>query len=161
MNLLRALRHRNFAFFLSGQICALIGYWIQSIALAWLIYRLTGSATLLGVLSFAANLPVLLLAPFAGLWSDRFNRHRMMLATQVLETLAKTGRPSRAEITDAAMGERAECVMLNKGPHVLDAIHTLDDILRRMQAHQAKKRPLLRALRSWGASTAGRRRRTR
>ena len=87
MNLLRALRHRNFAFFLSGQICALCGYWIQQIALAWLVYRLTGSATLLGVLSFAANLPVLLLAPFAGLWSDRFNRHRMMLATQVLEML--------------------------------------------------------------------------
>ena len=87
MNLLRALRHRNFAFFLSGQICALIGYWIQSIALAWLVYRLTGSATLLGVLAFASNLPVLLLAPLAGLWSDRFNRHRMMLATQVLEML--------------------------------------------------------------------------
>ena len=87
MKLLRALRHRNFALFLGGQICALIGYWIQQIALAWLIYRLTGSATLLGVLSFASNLPVLLLAPFAGLWSDRFNRHRMMLATQVLEML--------------------------------------------------------------------------
>jgi pyruvate kinase len=70
-------------------------------------------------------------------------------ATQVLENLAKTGRPSRAEITDAAMGERSECVMLNKGPYVLDAIHMLDDILRRMQAHQSKKRPLMRALRSF------------
>ncbi len=85
--MLRALRHRNFALFLGGQICALIGYWIQQIALAWLVYRLTGSATLLGMLAFASNLPVLLLAPFAGLWSDRFNRHRMMLATQVLEML--------------------------------------------------------------------------
>jgi MFS family permease len=84
---LRALRHRNFALFLGGQVCSLIGYWIQQIALAWLVYRLTGSATLLGVLAFASNLPVLLLAPFAGLWSDRFNRHRMMLATQVLEML--------------------------------------------------------------------------
>jgi hypothetical protein len=65
-------------------------------------------------------------------------------ATQVLETLAKTGLPSRAEITDAAMGGRAECVMLNKGPHIVDAMRTLDDILRRMQSHQAKKRPLLR-----------------
>jgi len=71
-------------------------------------------------------------------------------ATQVLETLAKTGLPSRAEITDAAMGERAECVMLNKGPHITEAMRTLDDILRRMQAHQSKKRPLLRALRAWG-----------
>ena len=84
---LRALRHRNFAFFTAGQACALIGYWIQQIAVSWLVYRLTGSATLLGVLSFAANVPVLLLAPMAGIWSDRFNRHRMMLATQVLEML--------------------------------------------------------------------------
>ena len=81
----RALRHPNFALFMGGQIFALIGYWCQQLALAWLVYRLTGSATLLGVLGFAANLPVLLLAPFAGMWADRFNRHRMMLATQVLE----------------------------------------------------------------------------
>jgi MFS family permease len=83
----RALRHPNFALFVGGQVFALVGYWIQQIALAWLVYRLTGSATLLGVLAFAANLPILVLAPFAGLWSDRFNRHRMMLATQVLEML--------------------------------------------------------------------------
>jgi pyruvate kinase len=55
--------------------------------------------------------------------------------------------PSRAEITDAAMSDRAECVMLNKGAHVLDAVRVLDDILRRMQAHQAKKQPMLRMLR--------------
>ena len=84
---LRALRHRNFAFFAAGQSIALVGYWIQQLAVSWLIYRLTGSATLLGVLSFAANVPVLLLAPVAGIWADRFNRHRMMLATQVLEML--------------------------------------------------------------------------
>ena len=48
------------------------------------------------------------------------------------------------------MGERAECVMLNKGPYIVDAIRTLDDILQRMQAHQSKKKPLLRALKSWG-----------
>lgn len=70
-------------------------------------------------------------------------------ATQVLETLAKTGLPSRAEMTDAAMGVRAECVMLNKGPHIIEAMRTLDDILQRMQAHQTKKRPLLRALHAW------------
>ena len=67
-------------------------------------------------------------------------------ATQVLESLAKTGRPSRAEISDAAMGERAQCVMLNKGSHILEAIEMLDDILKRMQGHQSKKRPLLRQL---------------
>jgi pyruvate kinase len=67
-------------------------------------------------------------------------------ATQVLENLAKKGQPSRAEITDAAMAERAECVMLNKGPYVVDAVRVLDDVLRRMQSHQAKKSSLLRPL---------------
>ncbi len=67
-------------------------------------------------------------------------------ATQVLEMLAKTGRPSRAEITDAAIGERAECVMLNKGPYILDAIRMLDRILRLSQTHQRKKTPKFRAL---------------
>jgi pyruvate kinase len=67
-------------------------------------------------------------------------------ATQVLESLAKKGTPSRAEITDAAMGERAECVMLNKGPHIVEALRVLDDILRRMQGHQNKKSPRLRVL---------------
>ena len=59
-------------------------------------------------------------------------------ATQVLETLAQEGIPSRAEITDAAMGERAKCVMLNKGPYVVSTVRVLDDILRRMQANQAR-----------------------
>ncbi len=82
------------------------------------------------------------------LWACEAAHLPVVWATQVLETLARTGRPSRAEITDAAMGERAECVMLNKGPHIMDAIRMLDDILRRMQEHQSKKRPLLRALRA-------------
>jgi pyruvate kinase len=83
------------------------------------------------------------------LWAAEAAHMPVIWATQVLETLAKTGLPSRAEITDAAMGERAECVMLNKGPHILDAIHTLDDILRRMQSHQHKKRALMRPLKAW------------
>ena len=83
------------------------------------------------------------------LWAAEAAHVPVIWATQVLETLAKTGLPSRAEITDAAMGERAECVMLNKGPHIAEAIRTLDDILRRMQAHQSKKRSLLRALKAW------------
>jgi pyruvate kinase len=83
------------------------------------------------------------------LWACEAAHMPVVWATQVLETLAKTGRPSRSEITDAAMSERAECVMLNKGPFILDAMRTLDDILRRMQSHQSKKRPLLRALRAW------------
>jgi pyruvate kinase len=70
-------------------------------------------------------------------------------ATQVLEQLATTGRPSRAEISDAAMAERAECVMLNKGPYITDAVIALDDILGRMAGHEYKKSPLLRSLQSW------------
>jgi pyruvate kinase len=83
------------------------------------------------------------------LWASEAAHMPVIWATQVLESLAKTGRPSRSEITDAAMSERAECVMLNKGPFILDAMRTLDDILKRMQGHQSKKRPLLRALRAW------------
>ncbi len=89
------------------------------------------------------------------LWACEAAHVPVVWATQVLETLAKTGLPSRAEITDAAMGGRAECVMLNKGPHILGAMHTLDDILSRMSQHQHKKRPLLRALKAWSLPPAG------
>jgi pyruvate kinase len=80
------------------------------------------------------------------LWICEAAHTPVIWATQVLESLAKTGMPSRAEVTDAAMSERAECVMLNKGPYIREAVRTLDDILRRMQAHQTKKRALLRPL---------------
>jgi pyruvate kinase len=80
------------------------------------------------------------------LWICEAAHVPVIWATQVLETLARNDMPSRAEITDAAMGQRAECVMLNKGPHVIHAIRVLDDILRRMQAHQAKKSGMLRRL---------------
>jgi pyruvate kinase len=81
------------------------------------------------------------------LWICEAAHVPVIWATQVLEKLAKEGLPSRAEITDAAMSVRAECAMLNKGPHILEAIRALDDILRRMQEHQSKKRSLLRPLR--------------
>ena len=80
------------------------------------------------------------------LWISEAAHAPVIWATQVLENLAKTGVPSRAEVTDAAMSERAECVMLNKGPYVRQAVRTLDDILRRMQAHHTKKRAMLRPL---------------
>ena len=80
------------------------------------------------------------------LWVCEAAHVPVIWATQVLETLAKRGLPSRAEITDAAMANRAECVMLNKGPHIAAAIRVLDDILRRMESHQAKKRAMLREL---------------
>ena len=80
------------------------------------------------------------------LWMCEAAHLPVIWATQVLEGLAQKGLPSRAEITDAAMSERAECVMLNKGPHILDAMRVLDGILRRMQSHQSKKSPRLRRL---------------
>lgn len=80
------------------------------------------------------------------LWICEAAHVPVIWATQVLETLAKQGMPSRAEITDAAMSHRAECVMLNKGPHMVSAVQVLDDILRRMHAHQAKKQAMLREL---------------
>jgi len=83
------------------------------------------------------------------LWLSEAAHVPVVWATEVLDQLARTGRPSRAEITDAAMAQRAECVMLNKGPFVALAIETLDDILRRMAGHQRKKAALLRPLRSW------------
>jgi pyruvate kinase len=85
------------------------------------------------------------------LWICEAAHVPVIWATQVLENLAKVGQPSRAEITDAAMGQRAECVMLNKGPHITEAVEVLDDILRRMQAHQTKKQSLLRQLRLAGS----------
>ena len=80
------------------------------------------------------------------LWLCEAAHVPVIWATQVLESLAKDGLPSRAEITDAAMSERAECVMLNKGPHVCQAVGVLDDILQRMQGHVTKKRSMLREL---------------
>jgi pyruvate kinase len=80
------------------------------------------------------------------LWFCEAAHCPVIWATQVLETLAKQGVASRAEITDAAMGHRAEAVMLNKGPHILRAVQTLDDILQRMEAHQMKKQSMMREL---------------
>lgn len=81
------------------------------------------------------------------LWLCEAAHLPVIWATQVLEGKTKTGLPSRAEITDAAMSQRADCVMLNKGPHILSAIRMLDDILRRMQHHQHKKSARLPRLR--------------
>lgn len=85
------------------------------------------------------------------LWLCEAAHVPVIWATQVLEGLAKDGLPSRAEITDAAMSERAECVMLNKGPYILDALDILDGVLRRMETHQIKKSSRLRALKSWAS----------
>ncbi|HVO71743.1 MAG TPA: MFS transporter, partial [Aggregatilineaceae bacterium] len=79
---LRALRHRNFRLFFGGQIVSLTGTWMQSVAQAWLVYRLTGSSFLLGAVGFAGQFPVFLVAPFGGIAADRANRQRLVIATQ-------------------------------------------------------------------------------
>jgi MFS family permease len=81
--MLRSLRHRNFQLFFSGQMISLIGTWMQTIAQSWLVYRLTGSSLLLGVVGFAGQIPVFLLAPVGGMAADRWNRHRVVIGTQV------------------------------------------------------------------------------
>ncbi|GHD24455.1 pyruvate kinase [Tianweitania populi] len=85
------------------------------------------------------------------LWLAEAAHVPVIWATQVLESFLKTGVPSRGEMTDAAMGARAECVMLNKGPHLLKAIPELDKLFGRMSEHMSKKTPQLRALQSWDA----------
>ena len=80
----RALRHRNFRLFFGGQTISLIGTWMTRIATAWLVYRLTHSALLLGTVSFAGQIPTFLVAPFAGVWIDRWDRRQVLVWTQTL-----------------------------------------------------------------------------
>jgi MFS family permease len=80
---LRALKHRNFQLFFSGQLISLVGTWMQSVAQSWLVYRKTGSSLLLGTVGFASQIPVFLVAPLGGMVADRNNRHRVIIATQV------------------------------------------------------------------------------
>jgi MFS family permease len=80
----RALRHRNFRLYFGGQSISLIGTWMTRLATSWLVYRLTGSAFLLGVVGFAGQIPTFLFAPFAGVWIDRLDRRQVLVVTQSL-----------------------------------------------------------------------------
>jgi len=80
----RALKHRNYLLFFTGQLISLIGTWLQQIAISWLVYKLTNSALLMGVITFVGLLPSLLLAPFAGVYIDRINKHKMLIIVQTL-----------------------------------------------------------------------------
>lgn len=84
---LRALKHYNYRLFFLGQGVSLIGTWMQQVAMAWLVYKLTGSATLLGLVGFVSQIPNLVIMPFAGVLVDRFDRRRIILATQTLSML--------------------------------------------------------------------------
>jgi len=83
----RALRSRNFKLFFARQGISLIGTWMTRIAMSWLVYRLTGSAALLGVVGFASQIPALVLGPIVGVWIDRWNRHQTVVWTQALSTV--------------------------------------------------------------------------
>jgi MFS family permease len=85
--LVRALRHRNYRLFFGGQGISLIGTWMTRVATGWLVYRLTGSAFLLGLVSFAGQIPILFLGPFAGVWVDRLNRRSVLIFTQILSMM--------------------------------------------------------------------------
>ena len=83
----RALQYRNYRLFFSGQSVSLIGTWMTRVATSWLVYRLTHSALLLGLVGFAGQIPTFLLGPFAGVWVDRWNRHQTLVVTQILSML--------------------------------------------------------------------------
>ncbi len=85
--LVRALRHRNYRLFFGGQTVSLVGTWITRVATSWLVYRLTGSELLLGVVAFASQIPLLILAPFGGVLGDRWDRRRILVVTQILSAL--------------------------------------------------------------------------
>ncbi|MBV8207268.1 MAG: MFS transporter, partial [Acidobacteria bacterium] len=85
--IVRALRHRNFQLFFGGQLISLIGTWMQNVAQAWLVYRLTGSSLQLGAIGFAGQIPVFILSPIGGAVADRYNRHRIVIATQTASML--------------------------------------------------------------------------
>ncbi len=90
----RSLRHRNYRLFFTGQSISLIGTWMTRIATSWLVYKLTNSALLLGVVGFAGQIPIFLVAPFAGVWVDRLDRRRVLVITQILamiQSLALAG----------------------------------------------------------------------
>ena len=85
--MLRALRSRNYRLFFGGQIVSLAGSWITTTATSWLVYRLTGSAVLLGLVGFAGQFPAFLLGPFAGILVDRWDRRRLLVVTQVISMI--------------------------------------------------------------------------
>ena len=118
---LRALKYRNYRLFFGGQIVSLVGNWMTSIATSWLVYRLTGSAWMLGVIGFAGQIPTFLLAPFAGIMVDRVNKHRLLVITQ---TLAMLQSFSLAAMTLSGHATITGLIVLN----VVDGVITAFDM---------------------------------
>ena len=86
-----AFSHRNYRLFFAGQLVSLIGTFLTQVATVWLVYHITHSAILLGVVGFAGQIPMFALAPFAGVWVDRWNRQRLLVATQSLSMIQSFG----------------------------------------------------------------------
>jgi MFS family permease len=116
--MLRALQYRNYRLFFGGQIVSLVGTWITTTATSWLVYRLTGSAVLLGVVGFAGQFPAFLLGPFAGIVVDRHNRHRLLVVTQTISMLQSF---SLAALTLSGHITIAQIVALNIVQGVVNA----------------------------------------
>ncbi|HJP85334.1 MAG TPA: MFS transporter [Gemmatimonadaceae bacterium] len=117
----RALQHRNYRLFFSGQTVSLVGTWITRIATSWLVYRLSGSVFLLGVVGFFGQIPTLLLAPFAGVLVDRWDRHRILVVTQVLSMLQSVGL---AVLTFAGVITVVDVLLLQLAQGVINAFDT-------------------------------------
>ena len=121
LHLTRALQHRNYRLFFSGQTVSLIGTWITRIATSWLVYRLTGSVFLLGIVGFFGQIPTLVLAPFAGVLVDRWDRHRILLVTQFLSMLQSV---ALAVLTFAGVITVAHILILQVVQGVINAFDT-------------------------------------
>jgi MFS family permease len=121
LHLTRALQHRNYRLFFSGQTVSLVGTWITRIATSWLVYRLTGSVFLLGIVGFFGQIPTLVLAPFAGVLVDRWNRHRILVITQVLSMLQSVGL---AVLTFAGIITVTDILLLQLAQGMINAFDT-------------------------------------
>jgi MFS family permease len=121
LHLTRALRHRNYRLFFSGQTVSLVGTWITRIATSWLVYRLTHSVFLLGIVGFFGQIPTLVLAPFAGVMTDRWNRHKILLATQVLSMLQSA---ALAALTFAGIITVVDILILQMVQGIINAFDT-------------------------------------
>lgn len=121
MPLLRALRSRNYRLFFGGQSISLVGTWITRIATGWMVYRLTGSDLLLGIVGFAGQIPTLFLAPLAGVFVDRWDRRKVLLVTQVLSLLQSL---ALAVLTFAGIITVGEIVALQVFQGVINAFDT-------------------------------------
>lgn len=136
--IVRALRHRNYRLFFTGQTISMIGTWMQDIAINWLIYELTGSPLMIGMVNFCSKIPGFMLGPFAGLIVDRFNRRRIIIFTQSMSmlqalTMAILVLTGRVEVWHVmALGTLLGCIQAFDLParhaFIVDMVDDRDDM---------------------------------